>query len=353
MGSKKYLSYQAQKLVDWLTAGFAVVFVALAVSHWGKLAAWEAQVFSEGKKYHPVHLAVFVFIASVIAGDAAASGVALLYDFVTRQGKFDPEIRRVAKQKGNLGFAAGEGQEPHPLGSPEALGPVLFSHQFPKSARRVFLWVFAVVLLLPSIPLAFAGLGDFPMNVIGPMAAVALLFCSYGLVRAKPVAKTLRVRRDGLEWTAGKEARACRWRDIIAVREGITDFPKEKQRLHTCEIKTSDGRKMLFSNLEPITAATFAPTVDTIHAQTSVLLLARCAGLHRSGLPVDFGPVSLDAERLYFGVRSIARSEVADVKVESGQVAIYRSGEKQVPFAAFGWDALWNPWVLIPLLRGE
>lgn len=347
----KFLSFEAEKfrVVIWLV--LAVVFGVIAFGHWSDLAQVVARTSGPVRK-QPQFVFALLAAATFVTSWIASMGLALLFDLITRRGLFAPGRRSHAQSVGlGVDFQRGQAPQPYVAIPPERLGAIQYRHHLRTPVRRRFTWPLGIVLLIPAIISAFTFKADFPLNIFGPVWSLLLFYIIYQIFTSKPADLTLHIRVEGLDWTHGKDRRAYRWSDIQAIRDWVADIQGYDKTTNGFEIQTSDGRSKSFSAGVQLKTPRSPRLAQFVSAPVTEHLLPRYRGLLRAQQRLDFGPASLDAERLYFGVRSILLSEIERIQVSDQECAFYKRGEKMVPFASLWWSEIWNPLVLVRLVR--
>ncbi|MEZ6186051.1 MAG: DUF6585 family protein [Planctomycetota bacterium] len=190
------------------------------------------------------------------------------------------------------------------------LGPIVSAHRCSRELLDL--------LVLPAGGLASLLLWGLvsPLWALAPALGAALIYVAYRSGRE------VLVREGGLEFCAGyASARTVTWDEVERLYEERQD--DGAQSVYALTVETTDGRRLVARDVQDWTALSIA-----VRGSTRAAIRERLRRRWRTGKPLDFGAVRLDAQGLECDGVRVAWDEVRGVTHKDGVLAIKRAKRK-------------------------
>lgn len=239
------------------------------------------------------------------------------------------------------------GRAPPPDLPPECqgLGPFVAEHRGGSKHHTLWCLLAPALLLAFSVPLACYALlalltlgNNQPRE--GPLALAIVSVLLSALFLVALVVGVLRMRRrvllfrDGVVSVRAGRAERCRWDDVTCLKGGVREtYVNGELRDKTCGYALScrDGSRVTVAS--PLRGV--EELSDAIEREVTRRLLPQAAEAMAKGETLQFGPISIDRQRIGYKGRAVPWGEVEEVQLRFGSVGVRRAGKAQFEWSEF------------------
>ena len=158
-------------------------------------------------------------------------------------------------------------------------------------------YIVYILYILPIVMIDYAPFGIAHSNV-------RVYMFTNGLVRAK-----------------GGQTDVVRWDQVEAVRQHIRRMYTTTN--HTYTVRRGDGATFKFSSV----LRNIAHLGQTVQQEVTRVLLPRAVAVYNAGTVVPFGTVSVSAQGITHGQKTLVWNQVQGVEVKQGYVSVKKAGK--------------------------
>ena len=217
------------------------------------------------------------------------------------------------------------------------LGPLQSEYKVHQAKNRSNLFfgrMFVVAgpaMLLYGLYTTIAGTSDGLNYLCGSLGLLLLLGGLYALwEHRRDTSISVRVHADGLAYARNGKTDVVRWDDVDAARMSILNIKSRSSKntmdtVYGYTITPQSGPDIKF-RFNKNSIRNIDELSNTIQREVTQRLLPKAIETFNQGSTVFFGKLSLDHKGISNGKETIAWSDVEDIKVKKGVIAIRKKG---------------------------